>query len=71
MRRGADGWWVRPTVLVDADPQGRICREEIFGPVVAVAPFETEEEAVELASDMPYGSARCGSPPACGRVPSG
>ncbi|MGH8929901.1 MAG: aldehyde dehydrogenase [Egibacteraceae bacterium] len=51
----ADGWWVRPTVLVDADPRGRICREEIFGPVVVVAPFETEEEAVGLANDTPYG----------------
>lgn len=53
---GADsGWWVRPTVLVDVDPAMRVCREEIFGPVVTVQPFDDEDEAVRLANDTPYG----------------
>lgn len=51
----AEGWWVRPTVLVDVDQQMRVCREEIFGPVVAVQPFEGEDEGVALANDTPYG----------------
>lgn len=52
---GDDGWVVRPTVVVDADPGARVCREEIFGPVVVVAPFEDEAEAVAAANDSPYG----------------
>jgi aminomuconate-semialdehyde/2-hydroxymuconate-6-semialdehyde dehydrogenase len=50
-----DGWSVRPTVLVDVTPDMRVCREEIFGPVVVVLPFDDEDEAVELANDSPYG----------------
>jgi aminomuconate-semialdehyde/2-hydroxymuconate-6-semialdehyde dehydrogenase len=42
-------------VLVDVTQQMRVCREEIFGPVVVVQPFETEDEAVTLADDSPYG----------------
>jgi aminomuconate-semialdehyde/2-hydroxymuconate-6-semialdehyde dehydrogenase len=51
-----DGTWVvRPTVVVDAPEDSRLCREEIFGPVVTVAPFDSEDEAVGLANDTPYG----------------
>jgi len=50
-----DGWWVRPTVLVDVRQDMAVCREEIFGPVVVVQPFDTEEEAVALANDSAYG----------------
>ncbi|MGH9216996.1 MAG: aldehyde dehydrogenase family protein, partial [Acidimicrobiales bacterium] len=50
-----EGWYVRPTVLVDVDPSMRVCREEIFGPVVTVQPFDTEDEAIQLANDRPYG----------------
>jgi aminomuconate-semialdehyde/2-hydroxymuconate-6-semialdehyde dehydrogenase len=50
-----DGWWVRPTVLVDVRQHMRVCREEIFGPVVVVQPFDTDQEAVGLANDSPYG----------------
>ncbi len=50
-----DGWLVRPTIIVDAPPEARVCREEIFGPVVVVAPFDTEEEAVTAANDTRYG----------------
>jgi aminomuconate-semialdehyde/2-hydroxymuconate-6-semialdehyde dehydrogenase len=49
------GWWVKPTVLVDVREDMRICQEEIFGPVVVVQPFDTDEEAVALANDSPYG----------------
>lgn len=48
-------WYVRPTVLVDADPSMRVCREEIFGPIVTVQAFDTEDEAIHLANDTPYG----------------
>jgi aminomuconate-semialdehyde/2-hydroxymuconate-6-semialdehyde dehydrogenase len=50
-----DGWWVRPTVLVDVRQDMRVCREEIFGPVVVVQPFDGGDEAVRLANDSPYG----------------
>jgi aminomuconate-semialdehyde/2-hydroxymuconate-6-semialdehyde dehydrogenase len=50
-----DAWFVRPTILVDVEPSMRVCREEIFGPVVTVQRFETEDEAVILANDTPYG----------------
>ncbi|MQA13324.1 MAG: aldehyde dehydrogenase family protein [Pseudonocardiaceae bacterium] len=50
-----EGWAVRPTVVADAPPDARICREEVFGPLVTVAPFGTEEQGVALANDTPYG----------------
>jgi len=49
------GYYVRPTVFADANNDMRIAREEIFGPVVAMIPFETEEEAIAIANDTPYG----------------
>ena len=51
------GWFVKPTVFADATPNMTIMREEIFGPVLAMMPFDTEEEAIELANDTPYGLA--------------
>lgn len=51
------GWFVEPTVITRVTPQMEIARKEIFGPVVAVIPFETEEEAVELANNSEYGLA--------------
>jgi betaine-aldehyde dehydrogenase len=48
------GFWF-PCTLVEATNADRIAREEVFGPVAAVIPFETEEEAVRLANDTPYG----------------
>jgi aminomuconate-semialdehyde/2-hydroxymuconate-6-semialdehyde dehydrogenase len=50
-----DGWFVRPTVAVDLPASARACREEIFGPVVTVTPFDGEEDGVKLANDTPYG----------------
>ncbi|HVA02133.1 MAG TPA: aldehyde dehydrogenase family protein [Acidimicrobiales bacterium] len=49
------GWWFPATVLAPVDPQARVWREEIFGPVVAVTPFDDEADAVALANDTPYG----------------
>jgi aldehyde dehydrogenase (NAD+) len=51
------GWYVRPTIFADANNTMRIAREEIFGPVLTIIPFETEEEAIEIANDTPYGLA--------------
>lgn len=50
-----DGWTVRPTVVVDAPVTAPVHRDEVFGPLVVVNTFETEEEAVRLANDTPYG----------------
>ncbi|MFA3917434.1 aldehyde dehydrogenase family protein [Ruegeria hyattellae] len=49
------GFYVKPTVFADANNQMTIAREEIFGPVLTMIPFDTEEEAVEIANDTPYG----------------
>ena len=51
------GWFARPTVFADATPDMTIMREEIFGPVMAMMPFDSEDEAIELANDTPYGLA--------------
>jgi acyl-CoA reductase-like NAD-dependent aldehyde dehydrogenase len=51
------GWYVRPTVFTDADNTMKIAREEIFGPVLTVIPYDGEEEAVRLANDSEYGLA--------------
>ena len=49
------GYYVRPTVFADVTNDMTIAREEIFGPVLSIIPFETEEEAVQIANDTPYG----------------
>jgi phenylacetaldehyde dehydrogenase len=49
------GFWYPPTVLAPVDPQSRAFREEIFGPVVVVVPFEDEADAVRIANDTDYG----------------
>jgi betaine-aldehyde dehydrogenase len=49
------GFYLRPTVLADCTNDMVVAREEIFGPVVSVITFETEDEAVRLANDTPYG----------------
>ena len=50
-----EGWSVRPSVLVDAPLDAPVCREEVFGPVAVVHPFEGEADAVAAANDTPYG----------------
>jgi len=54
-RPAGDGFWVPPTVVLTDDPGSRIWREEVFGPVVAVMPFDDEAHAVELANDSDFG----------------
>ena len=49
------GFYVRPTVFADVKPGMTIEREEIFGPVLSMIPFDTEAEAVAIANDTPYG----------------
>ena len=53
--RFANGYFIEPTVLADVRQSMTVAREEIFGPVVCVIPFDTEEEAVAIANDIPYG----------------
>ena len=55
------GYYVKPTLFVDVNNQMDIARQEIFGPVLVVIPFETEEEAVDIANDTLYGSKSQGS----------
>jgi len=51
------GFFVRPTLFVDVDNTMTIAQEEIFGPVLAVIPFDDEEDAIRIANDSPYGLA--------------
>ncbi|QNJ90776.1 aldehyde dehydrogenase [Mycolicibacterium fluoranthenivorans] len=49
------GWFVSPTVFADVDNSSRIAQEEVFGPVLAVIPYDTEEQAVAIANDSEFG----------------
>ena len=51
------GWFVKPTVFADVSNTMRISREEIFGPVLVIIPFEDESDAISIANDTPYGLA--------------
>jgi aldehyde dehydrogenase (NAD+) len=51
----AQGWFARPTIFHDVTPDMTLWREEVFGPVLVMTPFDTEEEAVALANDTVYG----------------
>lgn len=51
------GWYVEPTLFVDVDNSMRIAQEEIFGPVLALIPYDDEEQAVAIANDSEYGLA--------------
>ena len=57
MNEGSGGNFLAPTIFDDATNQMRIAREEIFGPVLTVIPFDTEAEAIAIANDSPYGLA--------------
>jgi aldehyde dehydrogenase (NAD+) len=48
---------VKPTVFADVDPKMRVAQEEIFGPVLTITAYDTEEEAVQIANDTVYGLA--------------
>jgi len=49
------GWYVEPTVFTRVDPDATIAQEEIFGPVIAVIPYESEEDAIAIANNSNYG----------------
>lgn len=51
------GYFVKPTIFAGVNNQMRIARDEVFGPVLAIIPFDTEEEAIEVANDTNYGLA--------------
>lgn len=51
------GYFVEPTIFTDVENSARIAREEIFGPVAAVIPFDSESDAIRIANDSPYGLA--------------
>lgn len=54
-RCGTEGAFVKPTIIADLKTSDRVVQEEIFGPVLAVVPFDTEEEAIAIANDSEYG----------------
>ena len=65
------GWYVKPTIFADVSNDMRIAQEEIFGPVLVIIPFESEQEAVAIANDTPYGLAsylQTGNPERARRV---
>jgi 4-(gamma-glutamylamino)butanal dehydrogenase len=51
------GWFIEPTIFAGVSPDSELARDEIFGPVLSVLPFDTEEEAVRIANDSIYGLA--------------
>jgi aldehyde dehydrogenase (NAD+) len=51
------GFYARPSVFADVTPDMRISREEIFGPVLSILPYDTEEDAIRMANDTVYGLA--------------
>jgi len=56
-RHGTEGYFIEPTIFTDVKPDQKIMREEIFGPVVAVAKFKDEEDIIRQANDSVYGLA--------------
>ena len=67
------GWYVRPTIFADVTNDMRIAREEIFGPVLVIIPFEDEADAISIANDSLYGLAgyiQTGDPKRADRVAS-
>ena len=61
------GYYVSPTVFTDVPDDAVISREEIFGPVVCIYPFATEEEVIRRANDTSYGLAAAVWDPKCGK----
>ncbi|KAH7074377.1 aldehyde dehydrogenase [Paraphoma chrysanthemicola] len=59
VRKGESGFYVEPTIFLNPKDDARIYREEIFGPVITIRTFKTEEEAVKLANDTAFGLSSC------------
>lgn len=55
--KNANGYYIRPTIFADVHNKMKIAQEEIFGPVLCIIPFDTEEEAISIANDTIYGLA--------------
>ncbi len=51
----AGGFYMQPTVFADVDPQSELAQTEVFGPVLSIIPFDTEDEAIEIANSTQYG----------------
>ena len=51
----AGGYYIAPTVLADVDPDSELAQNEVFGPVLAIIPFDTEQDAIEIANNTRYG----------------
>lgn len=49
------GFYARPTIFADVDPDTPIAREEVFGPVLVIIPYDSEDQAIAIANDSPYG----------------
>lgn len=56
-QKGEKGYFIKPTIFVNPDPESPVVKEEIFGPVMVVQTFGSEEEALRLANDSVYGLA--------------
>lgn len=54
-RKGDKGFWIEPTIFLNPDKESKVYKEEIFGPVLSIVTFKTEEEAIELANDTTTG----------------
>jgi len=54
-RKGTKGFFIEPTIFLNPAPDSKIYRQEIFGPVIVVKTFKTEDEVIELANDTEYG----------------
>jgi len=54
-RPGLDGYYLQPTVFADVDPDSDLAQEEVFGPVLAISVFDTDEEALAIANNSRYG----------------
>ncbi len=54
-RKGDKGFFIEPTLFVNPDKKGKVFNEEIFGPVLSIVTFKTEEEVIELANDSVTG----------------
>jgi aldehyde dehydrogenase (NAD+) len=51
----ASGYYLQPTVFADVDPKSELAQNEVFGPVLSIIPFDTDDQAIEIANSTPYG----------------
>lgn len=51
----ADGFYLQPTVFADVDPNSELAQNEVFGPVLSIIPFDTDDQAIAIANSTPYG----------------